>query len=56
MVFLILVMIAVFIMGFFIDFIEIIFIFVPVIAPILESFGIDLIWVGILLAMNLPSS
>ena len=56
MVFLIIVMIAVFIMGFFIDFIEIIFIFVPVIAPILETFEVDLIWVGILLAMNLQTS
>jgi len=56
MVFLILVMVVVFIMGFFIDFIEIIFIFVPVIAPILESFGVDLIWVGILLALNLQTS
>ncbi len=56
MVFLVLVMIAVFIMGFFIDFIEIIFIFVPVVAPILENFGVDLVWVGILLALNLQTS
>ena len=56
MVFLIIVMVVVFIMGFFIDFIEIIFIFVPVIAPILESFGVDLVWVGILLALNLQTS
>ncbi|CAN5469115.1 TRAP transporter large permease subunit [soil metagenome] len=54
--FLILVMIAVFIAGFFIDFIEIIFIIVPVVTPIFITLGIDLIWVGILLAMNLQTS
>lgn len=54
--FLVLVMILVFISGFFIDFIEIIFIFVPVVAPVLNSFGLDMIWVGILLALNLQTS
>ncbi|MEO9872798.1 TRAP transporter large permease [Ekhidna sp.] len=54
--FLILVMIIVFISGFFIDFIEIVFIIVPVVAPIFVSLGIDLIWVGILLAVNLQTS
>ncbi|GJM32518.1 MAG: C4-dicarboxylate ABC transporter [Saprospiraceae bacterium] len=55
-VFLILVMIIVFIAGFFIDFIEIIFIIVPVVAPIFTAYGVDLIWIGILLAMNLQTS
>ena len=54
--FLILVMIVVFISGFFIDFIEIVFIIVPVVAPIFVSLGIDLIWIGILLAVNLQTS
>ena len=54
--FLLLVMVLVFIAGFFIDFIEIIFIFVPVITPIMASMGIDFIWVGILLALNLQTS
>jgi len=54
--FLLIVMIGVFIAGFFIDFIEIIFIFVPVIAPIFQQLGIDLIWIGILLALNLQTS
>ncbi len=54
--FLILVMIVVFIAGFFIDFIEIVFIIVPVVAPIFVTLGIDLIWVGILLAVNLQTS
>ncbi|MEL6719564.1 MAG: TRAP transporter large permease subunit [Bacteroidota bacterium] len=54
--FLILVMIVVFIAGFFIDFIEIIFIIVPVVAPIFIQYDIDLIWIGILLALNLQTS
>lgn len=54
--FLILVMVIVFISGFFIDFIEIVFIIVPVVAPIFVSLGIDLIWIGILLAVNLQTS
>ena len=54
--FLILVMIMVFIAGFFIDFIEIIFIVVPIVAPIFASMGVDLVWIGILLAINLQTS
>jgi len=54
--FLLLVMIAIFIAGFFIDFIEIIFIIVPVVAPIFVQFEMDLLWIGILIAMNLQTS
>ena len=54
--FLLLVMVVVFILGFFIDFIEIIFIVVPVVAPIFTTYGVDLIWIGILLALNLQTS
>uniref|UniRef100_UPI00404A903A TRAP transporter large permease n=1 Tax=Fulvivirga sp. TaxID=1931237 RepID=UPI00404A903A len=54
--FLLIVMIAVFIAGFFIDFIEIIFIIVPVVAPIFLALHIDLLWIGILLAVNLQTS
>ena len=54
--FLLLVMLIVFIAGFFIDFIEIIFIVVPVVAPIFIEMKMDLIWVGILLALNLQTS
>ena len=54
--FLFIVMIIVFIAGFFIDFIEIIFIIVPVVAPIFASYGMDLIWIGTLLALNLQTS
>lgn len=56
MAFLLLVMFIVFIAGFFIDFIEIIFIIVPVVLPIFENYGMDLLWVGILLALNLQTS
>ncbi|HMS66995.1 MAG TPA: TRAP transporter large permease subunit, partial [Saprospiraceae bacterium] len=55
-VFLLLVMVVVFIAGFFIDFIEIVFIIVPVITPLLAVYKIDLVWVGILLAVNLQTS
>lgn len=54
--FLFVVMLAVFVAGFFIDFIEIIFIIVPVVAPIFSKLGVDLIWVGILLSLNLQTS
>lgn len=56
MSFLLLVMVVVFIAGFFIDFIEIIFIIVPVVAPIFESYDMNLVWIGILLALNLQTS
>ena len=54
--FLFFVMALVFVAGFFIDFIEIIFIIVPVVAPIFVALGIDLVWIGILLALNLQTS
>ena len=55
-VFLFLVMLMLFVAGFFIDFIEIIFIFVPVIAPIFIGYGFDMVWVAVLLALNLQTS
>ncbi|MDH3651020.1 MAG: TRAP transporter large permease subunit [Saprospiraceae bacterium] len=54
--FLLLVMLVVFVAGFFIDFIEIIFIIVPVVAPIFVTYDMNLIWIGILIAMNLQTS
>ena len=56
MAFLLLTMVVIFIAGFFIDFIEIIFIFVPVIAPIFVAYEMNLVWIGILLALNLQTS
>ena len=55
-VFLAAVMLAVFVAGFFIDFIEIIFIIVPVVAPVFVQYKMDLLWIGILLALNLQTS
>ncbi len=51
-------MLAIFLLGFFIDFIEITFIVVPLIAPIaLRMFGPDMmVWFGVLIAMNLQAS
>lgn len=49
-------MLIIFIAGFFIDFIEITFIVVPVIAPIFHHLNIDLLWVAILIAVNLQTS
>lgn len=54
--FLALVMVVIFVAGFFIDFIEITFIIVPVIAPICQKLGVDLLWLGVLIAMNLQTS
>ncbi len=54
--FLVIVMIVIFICGFFIDFIEITFIIVPIIAPIFEHLHINLLWIGILIAVNLQTS
>jgi len=54
--FLLIVMLVIFVAGFFIDFIEITFIIVPVVAPIFQQMGVDLLWIGILIAMNLQTS
>ncbi len=56
MAFLALVMAVVFVAGFFIDFIEIVFIIVPVVVPIFNALGVDLIWIGVLLGLNLQTS
>ena len=54
--FIILVMIAILILGFFIDFIEIAFLVVPIITPVAMALDIDLIWFAILISMNLQTS
>lgn len=56
MAFLFVVMAVVFVAGFFIDFIEIIFIIVPVVAPVFHELDINLLWIGILLCINLQTS
>lgn len=54
--FILIAMLVIFILGFFIDFIEIAFVVVPILVPIVASFGIDPIWFAILIAMNLQAS
>jgi tripartite ATP-independent transporter DctM subunit len=49
-------MLVIFLLGFFIDFIEIAFVVVPILVPIVASLGIDPIWFAILIAMNLQAS
>ena len=49
-------MLSIFILGFFIDFIEISFIIVPILVPVMAAFGIDPIWFAVLIAMNLQAS
>lgn len=54
--FLIVVNVFVFFLAFFLDFFEIAFIIVPMLAPVAEKMGIDLIWFGVLLCVNLQTS
>ena len=54
--FLSLVMAVIFVAGFFIDFIEIIFIIIPVVTPVFNAFDMNMLWVGILIALNLQTS
>ncbi len=49
-------MLLIFVLGFFLDFLEICFIVVPILAPIAELLGINMLWYGILIAMNLQTS
>ncbi|MFC3093670.1 TRAP transporter large permease subunit [Alteromonas sediminis] len=50
------VMLVVFVLGFILDFIEITFVVVPLVAPVLLMMGVDPIWLGIMLAINLQTS
>ncbi|MAK54674.1 MAG: C4-dicarboxylate ABC transporter [Pusillimonas sp.] len=54
--FLVIVSIFVFVMSFFLDFFELAFIIVPLLGPAAEAIGIDLIWFGVLLALNMQTS
>ncbi len=54
--FLIVVNILVFVLAFFLDFFELAFIIIPLIGPVAEKLGIDLIWFGVLLAINMQTS
>jgi len=50
------VMVLIFLLGFILDFIEIIFVVVPIVGPILLAMGLDPIWLGIMIAINLQTS
>ena len=52
----IVVMLAMFLLGFILDFIEIVFVVVPLTAPALLAMGVDPIWLGIMIAVNLQTS
>ncbi|MBT5204155.1 MAG: TRAP transporter large permease subunit, partial [Gammaproteobacteria bacterium] len=50
------VMLIIFLLGFILDFIEITFVVVPIVGPILMAMGVDPIWLGIMIAINLQTS
>ncbi|MPQ76371.1 TRAP transporter large permease subunit [Hydrogenovibrio sp. JE_KL2] len=50
------VMLLMFVLGFFLDFIEITYVIVPVVAPVLFMMGVDPIWLGIMIAINLQTA
>ena len=50
------VMLVMFILGFFLDFIEITFVVVPIVAPALFLLGVDPVWLGVMMAINLQTS
>jgi GntP family gluconate:H+ symporter len=54
--FLIVVNILIFYLAFFLDFFELSFIVIPLIAPVADKLGIDLVWFGVLLAVNMQTS
>ena len=53
---LLVVMLVMFLLGFVLDFIEITFVIVPIVGPVLLAMGIDPVWLGILIAINLQTS
>ncbi|MBR9909932.1 MAG: TRAP transporter large permease subunit [Gammaproteobacteria bacterium] len=50
------VMLVIFLLGFILDFIEITFVVVPIVGPVLLAMGLDPIWLGIMIALNLQTS
>lgn len=50
------VMLVIFLLGFILDFIEITFVVVPIVGPVLLAMGIDPVWLGVLIAVNLQTS
>ena len=52
----IIVMLTIFLLGFILDFIEITYVVVPIVAPVLLAMGLDPVWLGVLIAVNLQTS
>ena len=50
------VMLLIFLLGFILDFIEITFVVVPIVGPVLLTMGVDPVWLGIMIAINLQTS
>ena len=50
------VMLVMFLLGFVLDFIEITFVVVPIVAPVLLTMGLDPVWLGVMIAINLQTS
>jgi tripartite ATP-independent transporter DctM subunit len=50
------VLLVIFILGFMLDFIEITFVVIPIVGPVLLSMGVDPVWLGVLIAVNLQTS
>jgi len=50
------VMLVIFLLGFILDFIEITFVVVPIVAPVLLAMGLDPVWLGVMIAINLQTS
>jgi len=51
-----LVMVVIFLLGFILDFIEITFVVVPIVGPVLLAMGLDPVWLGVMIALNLQTS
>jgi TRAP-type mannitol/chloroaromatic compound transport system permease large subunit len=49
-------MLVIFLLGFILDFIEITFVVVPIVGPVLLAMGLDPIWLGVMIAINLQTS
>ncbi|KFN48758.1 hypothetical protein N790_05745 [Arenimonas malthae CC-JY-1] len=50
------VMLLMFLLGFVLDFIEIVFVIVPIVGPVLLAMGVDPVWLGVMMAINLQTS
>jgi len=53
---LLIVMLALFLLGFILDFIEITYVVIPIVGPVLLAMGIDPVWLGVMIAINLQTS